>query len=87
MGHGRNRKDYQVMKLKPCPFCGHTPTLEIIPMWHGSHGYHGCHQYDIRCKNCGCRVGLGENSDIYISSEEAMNNAIKKWNRRAKHGD
>lgn len=75
------------MKLKPCPFCGQTPTLEVKPMWHGSHGYHGCFEYDIHCKNCGCRVGLGQNTDIYISSEEAMNNAIKKWNRRAKHGN
>lgn len=37
-------------ELKPCPFCGTVPYIEKIPLWHGSHGYHGCYEYDIHCK-------------------------------------
>lgn len=70
-------------ELKPCPFCGTVPYIEKIPLWHGSHGYHGCYEYDIHCKNCGCRVILSKNQTIYIKDKEAINNAITTWNRRA----
>lgn len=77
--------------LKPCPFCGEIPYLERNPLWttcsNGStHGYFGCFEYIVRCHNpeCGCSVNLGANDTIYNSDEEARQNAISAWNRRAK---
>lgn len=70
------------LKIKSCPFCGTVPYIEKKTLWHGSHGYHGCYEYDIHCKNCGCRVNLGNNLTIYINDEKAINNAITAWNRR-----
>lgn len=73
--------------LKPCPFCGTIPLLEKKPLWseHG-HGYYGCYEFDIHCPkvDCGCRILLLNNNTIYFSEEEAKENAIKIWNRRAK---
>lgn len=80
------------MELKPCPFCGTIPYLEKRPLWSGSHGYHGCYIYDIHCEKCGCYVNLGRNDTIYITDEEAKQNAINAWNQRVagvdtvKHG-
>ena len=72
--------------LKPCPFCGDVPYIEKKPLWHGTHGYYGCYEYDIRCKHCGCRVNLGANQTVGIEDEEAINNAITAWNRRVNNG-
>ena len=69
-------------KLKPCPFCGNEVELEKIPLWHGSHGYHGCYEYEIKCSKCGCTVDQPKNDSIYRSEEEAKENAIKAWNKR-----
>ena len=71
------------IELKPCPFCGENVKIERLPLWHGSHGYHGSYEYDIHCSNCGCRVDLDRNDTVYRSEEEARDNAIKAWNRRA----
>lgn len=81
------------MNIKPCPFCGETPYLERKPLWstysNGStHGYYGCHEYVIQCRNpeCGCSVKLGRNDTVYNKDEEARQNAIKAWNRRVSPG-
>lgn len=73
-------------ELKPCPFCGIIPHIRKIPLWHGTHGYHGCYEYDIRCTHCGCRVNLVKNQTIYIKDEETINNAVTAWNRRSDNG-
>lgn len=70
-------------QLKPCPFCGTNVRIEKKPLWHGSHGYRDCYEYDIHCHNCGCRVRIEQNNTIYRSDEEAKANAVKAWNRRA----
>lgn len=70
-------------ELKPCPFCGEKVNIEKIPMWftHNgiTHGYYGCYEFDIRCKNidCACSVQLGKNDTIYRDEEEAKFNAIR----------
>lgn len=81
------------MNIKPCPFCGEIPYLERKPLWstysNGStHGYYGCYEYVIQCRNpeCGCRVNLGRNDTVYIKDEEARQNAINAWNRRVSPG-
>lgn len=68
--------------LKPCPFCGAEVHIDKNPLWNGSHGYHGCFEYDIYCDKCGCRVHLGANNTIYQDDEVARQNAIKAWNTR-----
>lgn len=78
------------MSIKPCPFCGEIPYLERKPLWETyrsgtTHGYYGCYEYEIKCNNleCGCSVKLGRNDTIYNKDEEAKQNAINAWNRRA----
>lgn len=76
-------KEYQ--HILNCPFCGSEVELERIPLWNGSHGYIGCYEYVIECKNseCRCKVNLGKNDTIYRSDDVAKQNAINSWNRRA----
>ena len=75
--------------LKPCPFCGQVVYLEKRPLWRdyggSTHGYFRCYEYVIECDNpeCRCHVVLKGNDTIYHSDEEAKQNAIKAWNRRA----
>ena len=73
------------MEIKPCPFCGHEVYMDKIPLWNGSHGYHGCYEFKIRCKNidCGCRFDFWENDTVYRDEETAIYNVIEQWNRRA----
>ena len=75
--------------LKPCPFCGKDVYMEKRPMWsmEGSttRGYTGAYEFIIQCVNpeCGCNVKLGKNSTLNATEEEAREEAIKHWNRRA----
>ena len=73
-------------ELKPCPFCGSKVQIERKPLWHDGHGYYGCYEFIIRCNNieCGCNlINLGRNNTIYNTDEDARQNAINAWNRRA----
>lgn len=72
------------MNLKSCPFCGSDVYLNKVPLWNGSHGYHGCYEFDIHCENpdCQCKVYLGNNDTVYRDEKTARENAIKQWNRR-----
>ena len=71
-------------ELKPCPFCGNEVQMTKAPLWHGSHGYHGCYEFSISCKDCGCTLLFTQNDTVYRSEDEAQNNVIKNWNKRAK---
>ncbi len=71
--------------LKPCPFCGTIPIIRKNPLWRvGGQGYYGCYEFDIHCDECGCRINMIGVNTIYNTEEEAKENAIKIWNRRAK---
>ena len=70
-------------ELKPCPFCGSEVEVEKVPLWNGSHGYHGSYEFVIRCKSCGGRTDLLKNDTVYRGEEEALNNAVAAWNRRS----
>lgn len=74
-------------ELKPCPFCGTVPYIERLPLWETygghTHGYYGCYKYDIQCHKCGCAIPLPQNDTIYRKDEEARQNAIDTWNKRA----
>lgn len=73
-----------MIKLKPCPFCGSKVELEKRPLWRDSHGYFGCYEFVIECKNpeCLCRIYLNKNDTIYREEEKAKENAIRAWNKR-----
>lgn len=77
-------------KLEDCPFCGSGVYIKREPLWqergNSIHGYRGCYEYIIECSNpeCRCSVYLGNNDTIYRSDEEAINEAVTHWNRRAK---
>ena len=74
--------------LLPCPFCGEDVYLDKVPLWSShngvTHGYGGCYEFDVRCRNpkCGCNIHLIKNNTIYYNEEEARLNAIDQWNRR-----
>lgn len=69
-------------KLKPCPFCGTEVKMLKKPLWHGSHGYHDCYNFEVKCPKCGCRVDYIDSDTIYRSEEEAVANVTKAWNER-----
>lgn len=68
--------------LKPCPFCGSEVALTITPLWDGGHGYQGCFEYSIFCKNCGCSVGGATCDSVYLPEQEAIEKVVKAWNKR-----
>ena len=74
--------EYRPFSLKPCPFCGSEVALTINPLWHDGHGYQGCFEYSVSCKNCGCRVGGSICDSVYFSEQEAIEKVVKAWNRR-----
>ena len=71
-------------ELKPCPCGCKNVELKKDPLGHGSHGYHGCYEFNIKClnPNCGWRLKIPKNDTIYRSEEEARKNTINAWNNR-----
>lgn len=67
------------MELKCCPFCGSAVELKKEPI----RGYGGCYSYSIRCDNCGCKLDYKRNDTVYRSDEEAIDNVVPVWNKRA----
>jgi hypothetical protein len=60
------------IKLKPCPFCGHTATITKqerldIPHWV---------EFSITCDSYGCKV------KPHVSSFASPKEAVRCWNRR-----
>lgn len=72
-----------MIELKPCPFCGGEAEINKKPLWRGNHGYKGCYEFVAVCKKCGCKVDHIKNDSIYRSEEEAQENVINAWNKRA----
>jgi hypothetical protein len=68
--------------LKLCPFCGTKVRMLKEPLWRGTHGYHGCFEFSIKCPECGCTLDYINNDSIHQSEEEAIANVAKAWNRR-----
>lgn len=70
---------------KECPWCHKIPSIEKVPLWDGSHGYHGKYKYYVVCKNAKCKIQprTKEYNDIYdMSEEQCVNKAIEDWNNR-----
>ena len=81
----KNKNRSNTPELKPCPFCGTEVELRREPLWNGSHGYHGCFKFAVKCPKCGCSVDYIDSDTIYRSEEEAIANVTKAWNERYTH--
>jgi hypothetical protein len=69
----RERYETGVQELLMCPFCGGTPTLQVIePHTHGLATFMPDHPGSAIIE-CGCEVGM---------IDETPEKVISKWNRR-----
>lgn len=59
-------------KLKPCPFCGST-DIDIDETDFGRADDPYC--YIVKCMAC--------HASVYVDSDDTMEDAASKWNRRA----
>lgn len=77
-----NTTGVDISKLDLCPFCGSAVKMIKKPLYHGTHGYPGCYEFEVRCPECGCSIDYVDNDTIYRSEEEAIANVTKAWNKR-----
>ena len=70
--------------LVECPFCHKPGFLFRDPLWRDGHGYYGNYEYFVGCDNDECNVKpkTRVTNDIYGKKEEAIQEAIRKWNSR-----
>lgn len=71
--------------LKKCPFCKGDVLLIKDPLWNGSHGYHGCYEFYVKCNNENCLVKPKARAyhTIYEKNEQVqIDKAIDAWNNR-----
>lgn len=75
-----NIKDYE-KQLKPCPFCGSTPT--IGEYGYGSGNYGSGHRIEIHCNHCKVEMICGDTSWRSLENcQEELQEAVNKWNNR-----
>lgn len=67
-----------IIKLKPCPFCGAVPQIEVEPL----RGYEPCARYTIKCHICGCEPHYDKDNTVYYSVSEILKCIANTWNRR-----
>lgn len=70
--------------LKPCPFCGGDPTIDISPL----RGYDPEQEVEIGCWNKGCKVttNVSVYTLLYDSDvQKALEEAVRIWNERKYH--
>ncbi len=61
-------------ELKPCPFCGEVPTMELfIDLYHRK-------KFGIECRNEDCDI---QPMTAWYADEK---DCVKDWNRRAEDG-
>lgn len=78
------KKNENLEKLKPCPFCGST-KLTVVSKHNGTHYYCGTDSVSVRCSKCyargstvSCKVVKGKHGDV----DETKQKAIELWNTR-----
>lgn len=71
--------------IKKCPWCGSQGhlTFDSLEKPNGR-GYPGNYLFYIKCTNdlCGAIAPYGKVDDIYRSTQEAVDKAVKIWNAR-----
>lgn len=76
-------------KLKPCPFCGHTPTISQTSHGYGTDGGRNVYfaDFSVKCESCGIGFSaqstftLTENRLEYI--QDGLQMCVDRWNQRA----
>lgn len=77
-------------RLKPCPFCGHTP--EIVLTGSGKNLQFDTKTYKIMCSYCGCSLHDGRSCVVKLTyspvngakaDETELDKFIEDWNKRA----
>lgn len=69
-------KEVVEIEVKPCPFCGGTPSIEYHP---GQFGYYHS-TARIECERCNASIEKGVPGK---TEEEAYRFMAGRWNRRA----
>lgn len=72
-------------QLKPCPFCGDTPTITVRQItdeddcawWRAT----------ITCDNCGCTFKDDHTYENAIEAELYSSRLVERWNNRIKLKD
>lgn len=73
----------QIKTLKPCPFCGDTPTIDIHQQ-EDTDGY-VFWAPSIKCSNCGCSMNdIRNQHENSIEAKLGSSYLIAKWNTRIK---
>lgn len=70
-------------EIKPCPFCGATPTKEGEPTYTASSksvAEFEISYQQIVCRNCGAQGPMAQ--QIEIDPADAKAQALKLWNER-----
>lgn len=69
--------------LKPCPFCGDTPSIDA---YYSTYENGGTYWYNkIYCSNCGCQMEdhTYESEDVILVELNSYS-LVEKWNNRVK---
>lgn len=76
-------------KLKPCPFCGKSVYLEKVQLWRNNgtttHGYFGCYEFVVKCRNIQYGVWKQADSDgrrksvLYLLSVPKLQSRCVDW--------
>lgn len=77
-----------MIELKPCPFCGETPTREISCRL--TEGFKNIYVLSVRCQTCGTTKNISaevnyETTDTFKYIICKMRDVEDLWNRRSKN--
>lgn len=69
-------------QLKPCPFCGDTPTITVRQIT-DEDGY-TIWRALVACDNCGCEMKDNHAYEDVLEAELYSSRLVDKWNGRVK---
>ena len=75
----------EIPPLENCPWCGSIGKLKSEDLGKpNGRGYPGCSLIYVECSNIECRATapFGKIDTIYRSTQEAVDQAVKIWNKR-----
>ena len=63
------------IELKPCPFCGEVPMMDMYEGFYADNYY-------IICRNSDCEM-----NEVYTGMDKSPEVVAKKWNKRVSKGE
>ena len=67
--------------LKPCPFCGNSPSFECSRVFWDKNNYR-YYWVSVKCVACGANITGGTTYDEEYEESKAAARAFAKWNSR-----